>query len=86
MRQKLYFKIKNTESPNSGVSSTIHKIQYDNKAIVTVSFHSGNKYEYLNVPEQIYDEAEKANQKRYGTYYQGRQSANNTEESLQLLP
>lgn len=61
MRQKLYFKIKNTESPNSGVSSTIHKIQYDNKTkILTVSFHSGNKYEYLNVPEQIYDEAEKA--------------------------
>jgi hypothetical protein len=27
---------------------------------LTVSFHSGNKYEYLNVPEQIYDEAEKA--------------------------
>ena len=61
MRQKLYFKIKNTESPNSGVSSTIHKIQYDNKTkILTVSFHSGNKYEYLNVPEQIYDEAEKS--------------------------
>lgn len=61
MRQKLYFKIKNTESPNSGVSSTIHKIQYDNKTkILTVSFHSGNKYEYIDVPEQIYDEAEKA--------------------------
>lgn len=61
MRQKLYFKIKNTESPNSGVSSTIQKIQYDKKTkTLTVSFHSGNKYEYLSVPEQIYDEAEKA--------------------------
>ena len=61
MRQKLYFKIKNIESPNSGTSSTIQKIEYDKKIkILTVSFHSGNKYEYLDVPEQIYDEAEKA--------------------------
>lgn len=61
MRQKLYFKIKNTESPNSGTSSTIQKIEYDNKnKILTVLFHTGNKYEYLSVPDHIYDEAEKA--------------------------
>ena len=61
MRQKLYFKIKNIESPNSGTSSTIQKIEYNEKnKTLTVLFHCGNKYEYFDVQDHVYDEAEKS--------------------------
>lgn len=58
MRQKIYFKIYNPEHPNHGSSSTVHKVQYDDKTnTLYVNFHNGNKYEYLDVPNHVADEA-----------------------------
>ena len=61
MRQKLYFKIPNHEQPNSGVSSTIQKVRYDdNNKTLFVDFHNGNTYKYPNVSKDIYEDAVKA--------------------------
>ena len=56
--KKSFVKPIDSESDSDNISSTIKQIKYDTETkVLSVEFHNGKQYEYLNVPIEVAEKA-----------------------------
>jgi hypothetical protein len=56
--QKTFVKPIDSESDSDNISSTIKQIKYDTETkVLSVDFHNGKQYEYLDVPSEVAEKA-----------------------------